>query len=106
MKTLLLSLALAMGMATLPGQLLAQQTDPPQTPGEMPAQTQDINAFTGTIAKEHGKLVLKDATSGTSYQIDDQAKAKQYVGKAVRVTGKLDSSTNVLHVQSIEAAGS
>jgi len=38
----------------------------------------------------------------TSYQIDDVSKAKPFMGKQVKVTGKLDISSNTIHVDSIE----
>jgi hypothetical protein len=70
------------------------------------AQTQDAKPFNGTIVKEKGKLVLKDTVTNVSYQLDDQDKAKRFVGKQVRVTGKLDMNTNLIHVDSIEPSAS
>jgi Protein of unknown function (DUF5818) len=84
----------------------SQQT---QTPNEsqMPtagtdAQTQDAKAFTGRVVKEDGKVVLKDPVTKNTYQIDDATKVKSYMGKQVKVTGKLDMSTNTIQVDSIE----
>lgn len=74
--------------------MTAQQND---------AQAQDAKPFNGTIVKEKGKLVLKDTTANVSYQLDDQEKAKQYEGKQVKITGKLDMASNLIHVESIEA---
>jgi hypothetical protein len=54
--------------------------------------------------KEKGKLVLKDTAANVSYQLDDQDRARQFEGKQVKVTGKLDMNTNLIHVESIEAA--
>lgn len=71
-----------------------------QQQGEM--QTQDAQRFHGTITMEKGKLVLRDTAAKVSYQLDDQERAKQYQGKAVKVTGKLDLNTNLIHVESIE----
>jgi len=67
------------------------------------AQPQDAKPFMGTIKKEKGKLVLKDTVANVSYQLDDQDKAKQFEGKQVKVTGKLDMTTNLIHVENIEA---
>ena len=67
-------------------------------------QTQDAKPFNGTIVKEKGKLVLKDTAAKVSYQLDDQEKAKEFEGKQVKVTGKLDLNTNLIHVENIEAA--
>ena len=36
--------------------------------------------------------------------LDDQKAAKKYDGKAVIVTGSLDTATTTIHVQKIEAA--
>jgi len=80
----------------------AQQPNTAQQPNDM--QTQDAKPFNGTIVKEKGKLVLKDTAANVSYQLDDQEKAKQFVGKQVRVTGKLDLNTNLIHVDNIEGA--
>jgi hypothetical protein len=46
--------------------------------------------------------VLKDPMTKMSYQLDDQEKAARYVGKQVKVTGKLDMSSNTIQVESIE----
>ena len=74
----------------------------PQMPAAGPDATKDAQAFTGRIVKENGKVVLKDPVTKTSYQIDDVSKAKQFMGKQVKVTGNLDMNTNTIHVDSIE----
>jgi Protein of unknown function (DUF5818) len=48
-----------------------------------------------------GKLVLKDM-AGTTYQLDDQQKAKKFAGKEVKVVGSLDTSSNTIHVENID----
>jgi len=81
---------------TAPAQQVAvaqQQNDP---------QTQEAKAFNGTIVQEKGKLVLKDAVANVNYQLDNQEKAKQFEGKQVKVTGRLDLETNLIHVENIE----
>jgi hypothetical protein len=86
-----------------PEEPAATQQNEPQMPAAGPdAQTQDSHAFTGRIVKENGKVVLKDPVTKNSYQIDDAAKAKPYMGKQVKVTGKLDMNSNTIHVESIE----
>jgi uncharacterized protein YdeI (BOF family) len=65
-------------------------------------QSQEAAPISGTIVKEKGQYVLKDAASGASYKLDDQEKAKQFEGKQVKVTGKLDPTTNQIHVENIE----
>jgi hypothetical protein len=64
-------------------------------------QTQS-SAFTGTVVKAGGKYVLK--TSDMAYQLDDQQKAKQFVGQQVKVSGSLDTNTSTIHVSEISPA--
>ena len=52
--------------------------------------------------EDHGQLVLKDPVTKMSYQLDDQTKARQYVGKQVKVLGKLEMKSNTIHIDSIE----
>ena len=80
----------------------SQQNEPQMPSAGADAQTQDAKSFSGRITKENGKIVLKDPVTKTSYQIDDVSKAKPYMGKQVKVTGKLDMSSNTIHVDSIE----
>ena len=74
--------------------------------GQMPASgdttTQMAKTFTGRIVKENGDLVLKDQVTEVSYKLSDPAKAKKYMGKQVKVTGKLDMNSNTIQVESIE----
>ncbi len=66
-------------------------------------QTQEALAFTGRVMKEQqGQLVLKDPITKMSYQLDDQAKAKPFVGKQVKVIGKLEMKSNTIHIEAIE----
>jgi hypothetical protein len=60
--------------------------------------------FTGVIVKSSDKLVLTDTISKTSYQLDDQLKAQNFVNKNVKVTGVLDPSTGTIHVRVINPA--
>jgi negative regulator of sigma E activity len=65
-------------------------------------QTQDSLAFTGSVAKEKGRMVLKDPVTKMSYQFADESKAKPFLGRQVKVIGRLDMSSNTIHIQSIE----
>ncbi len=110
-------LALTLGVASM-GSLYAQDAKPAQTdpqaaqpsqsqpaPGatqSAPTSAQTSKEFTGTIVKEKGAMMLKDSSSNVSYKVDDDSKVKDYEGKQVKVTGTLDSSTNVIHVDSIQ----
>ena len=74
----------------------------PRDPAPPSDQTQEALAFTGRVMKEQGQLVLKDPVTKMSYHLDDQAKAKPYVGKQVKVTGKLEMKSNTIHIDGIE----
>jgi cytoskeletal protein RodZ len=80
----------------------SQRNEPQMPAAGTDAQTQDAKSFSGRITKENGKIVLKDPVTKTSYQIDDVSKAKPYMGKQVKVNGKLDMGSNTIHVESIE----
>jgi hypothetical protein len=80
----------------------SQQNEPQMPAAGTDAQTQDAKSFSGRIMKENGKIVLKDPVTKTSYQIDDVSKVKPFMGKQVKVTGKLDMNSNTIRVESIE----
>jgi hypothetical protein len=102
-------LAFLLGVASM-GSLYAQSAQAPQADQQPAQQTQSqgnmqqpaAKAFIGTIVKDGNKLMLKDTSSNVSYKVDDDSKVKDYVGKQVKITGTLDSSTNVIHVDSVE----
>ena len=101
-------LAFAAGLAADSVSANARQPapDPQQPTAAQPQndmQTEDAKPFSGTIVKVKGKFVLKDAATKMNYQLDDQNKAKQFEGKQVKVIGKLDLDTNLIHVENIEA---
>jgi hypothetical protein len=79
----------------------------PDQEGQQPAnpQAQQLQPaaqmFTGTIMKDGTRYVLK-VSSNSTYQLDDQDKAKQYEGKQVIVGGTLDANGKSLHIISIE----
>ncbi|MGH9727471.1 MAG: DUF5818 domain-containing protein [Candidatus Acidiferrales bacterium] len=64
---------------------------------------QAVQKFQGTIVKSKNKYILQDKTSGATYQLDNQEKAKEFVGKDVKVTGTLDPTTNTIQVSDIQA---
>jgi hypothetical protein len=79
-------------------------TDPSTTSPSSGNSSDAQRAFVGSIKSKSGKLVLH--TGGTDYELDDQAQAKKFEGKDVKVTGQLDSSSNTIRVQSIDPASS
>lgn len=75
------------------------RTGPPSQDSSSAMQNTQGSSFTGTVVKAAGKYVLK--TSDMNYQLDDQDKAKQFVGQQVKVNGTLDSSTSMIHISDI-----
>jgi outer membrane biosynthesis protein TonB len=65
------------------------------------AQSPTAQTFTGIISKEADSFTLK-VSEATSYKLDNQQEVQQYEGKRVRVTGTLESSVNLIHVDKIE----
>ena len=82
---------------SLPGNLTLAPADSQQA-----QQQPEVKFFMGKISKNDQKLILEDAITNISYQLDDQKKAKPFEGKIVRVTGTLDAQNNLIHVQAIE----
>ncbi len=59
--------------------------------------------YSGRIVRENGKIVLQNAVTKDVYEIDDASKVKRFMGKAVKVTGKRDPHSNLIHVETIKA---
>ena len=64
-------------------------------------QAEPAQSFTGTVSKDADSFVLK-VSDTTSYKLDNQQQVQQYEGQRVRVTGILDRSINLIHVDRIE----
>ncbi len=79
--------------------VIQDQVVPPQANPDDPNESK---TFTGKIIQSDDKLVLTDATGETVYQLDDQVKARAFLNKNVKVTGILDVSTKMIHVNSID----
>ena len=106
----------AIGILSLGLVLWAQQTPsttptmPGQTGSTPPAETDTANphqsarSFEGRIAASGGQLVLEDRAAETSYKLDDQHKARKYVGKNVKAMAKMDARSDLLHVIDIVGA--
>lgn len=69
-----------------------------QTYGKKATKTESVS---GTIAKSGNSYTLR-ASSGQVYQLSNAGHAKAYVGKSVTVTGKVNTSTHMIAVQSIQ----
>jgi hypothetical protein len=85
-----------------PSEAQPGQSQPSSTPGAQPSSTPGSKEFMGTIVKDNGAFVLKDSSGSVSYKVDDESKVKDYEGKQVKVMGTLDSSSNTIHVDSIQ----
>ena len=77
------------------------QSRPPQTTPAAAGFPDTVQTFTGIISKEADDFILQSSTS-TSYKLDNQQQVQQYEGQRVRVTGTLDSSVNLIHVEKVE----
>ena len=73
------------------------------SPSAPASQDKSVTAqtFTGTISKEADNYVLKVSDS-TSYKLDSQDEVQPFEGKRVQVTGTLDTSINLIHVDKVE----
>lgn len=80
------------------------QTPPSQTPPDQttPNNETKTTTFTGTIMKHGDEYVLQDS-SGNVYKLDDSSRAQAFEGKTVKVRGRLDADSKMIHVDSIQA---
>ena len=90
----------------------APETKPSQPPTGQPianqsstsssaSQASTADTYTGTVSKESDGFTLK-VSEATTYKLDNQQQVQQYEGRRVRVTGTLDPSINLIHVDKIE----
>jgi hypothetical protein len=89
----------------------APATPAPATPPTFPASIarpqkdrSDISFYMGAIVKDGDAYILK--AGNEKYLLDGQKKAKNYKGKDVKITGRLDKTKNLIHVEKIEASPS
>ena len=84
------------------------QAPPSQTAPDQANPNQDqakTSSFTGVIVKNGDQYVLRDSSGGI-YKLDDSSRAQTFEGKTVKVTGKLDPDSKMIHVDSIQALAS
>jgi hypothetical protein len=79
----------------------AQPSSPGQAQSPAQGQAQAAQTFTGTVSKEADNFVLK-VSDTASHKLDNQQQVQEYQGQRVRVTGTLDPSMNLIHVDRIE----
>ncbi|MGH9761380.1 MAG: DUF5818 domain-containing protein [Blastocatellia bacterium] len=106
MRAWILGIGVAsLAFATSPAFLMARpgssRAFSPQAQSQQ--QPDEIETFTGIITKnaDH-KFVLEEDTAKAFYILDDQAEASKFSGKRVKVTGRLDAASSIIHVKSIE----
>jgi hypothetical protein len=93
------SSALAQNSAARQNRTQQQNEQPSTDPGSAKQQ-----AFSGKIMKANGELVLVDADNKTTYRLNDQQKAGEFLNKNVKITGVLDQTTGTIRISSIEPA--
>jgi hypothetical protein len=77
---------------------------PPTFPTSEAKPRPDVRVYIGTIVRDGDAYVLK--AGNEKYLLDSQKKAKNYKGKDVKVTGTLEKTNNVIHVEKIEVSPS
>jgi len=82
----------------------------PKSPAVLPIDdAKPISAttvtFSGTVIRSGSRFALLE-TGGILYTLDSTGRAWPFEGEDVRVTGKFDTSTQLLHVDDIEAMAS
>jgi hypothetical protein len=84
--------------AAAPQSTPAMQSSHAPTAHKSQMKTESIS---GTIVKSGSQYVLR-ASNGQEYQLSNASRAQAYVGKSVTVTGKVNASSHVIDVQSIQ----
>jgi uncharacterized protein DUF5818 len=92
--------AIAQSSANQQNNPAAQQAPAPHPDDSNSAA--EMKTFTGKIVKSGDKFVLADAENKTSYQLDDQQKAQEFLNRDVKVVGVLDAATGTIRVSAIE----
>ena len=62
----------------------------------------DVRTLPGKISRKAGKFIFKEDHRGIVYSLDNQKGARNFSGKAVLITGTIDSKVHLLHVHKIE----
>jgi len=92
-------IARQLASGALPTALLQESRQPdPAAPAQPDTKAVVV---TGTIVRNGGDYLLRDS-SGTVFRLDAPEKAQPFEGKSVKVTGKVEAKTNLLHVDAIQ----
>jgi len=62
----------------------------------------ETETFFGTILRNGDHFVLSDPATKSKYTLDNPKMASRYEGITVKVTGSLDASSNLIHVEAIQ----
>jgi len=92
--------------ADSPSDARRSSTSAVQTAATSPSgadETQEALVFTGQIAQARRVLVLMDPVTKMTYQLDDQVRATRFVGRQVKVIGRLGMKSNTIHIDTITA---
>ncbi len=100
---LILALGVQSNAMPVPALSAVAQQDSSQ-PQSDSGKASDVKVFTGKVMQSNGQYVLLDSVTKATYALDDQDKAKQFEGKAVKVTGTLETTSKLIHVSNIEPA--
>ena len=106
LTTLVLVLGVQLNAMPMPANALPRQDNaqPQQDKMQPPSDAEKTTVFTGKVMKSKGQYVLIDDSAKVTYALDDQEKAKSFNGKTVKVTGTLETASNMIHIANIEPA--
>ena len=62
----------------------------------------EAETFFGTILKNGENFVLSDSATKSRYTLDNPGKASPYEGMTVKVTGTIETASDLIHVESIQ----
>ncbi len=82
----------------------SQPIDPTAQAPATRAPATPPRVYMGAIVQNGDSYVLK--AGNQQYLLDSQKKARKYKGKDVKITGTLDKTKNLIHVEKIDASPS
>ena len=97
MQRTFLALVVLLGSMLVPVQPTPLAIALPQTQAQPETET-----FFGTVLKDGPNFVLSDSATKTKFTLDNPQKASRYEGMTVRVTGTLDVTKNMIHIETIQ----
>lgn len=96
----------ANGAAETPDQIPDRDLDPVAEPLKAPLPFKPLAGtrvtFSGTVVRAGSSFALRE-TAGVLYLLDSAGRAWPFEGNSVRVTGQLDTTTRLLHIDDIQS---